>query len=173
MGILFDEHLYSGLTVNNCQESRLTGRWSLVFAAVSSDHFLASPFLWISCLPLHAAFFFSSFSLSWPCYPEAAQIDFKGYCCSESSEGTWVLLLPQAVPCSLFRGTQFPLLHACTLGCTRAGELSPLSPSPWVHQSWQWEWHSWYPSGFRGGGPDDSSSFLGALLVLVGRACPG
>lgn len=51
--------------------------------------------------------------------------------------GTWVFLLgtvPGAVPHSLFRGTLcFPLFSACTWGCTRAAQLSSLSPSPWVH----------------------------------------
>lgn len=130
MGILFDEHLCSVLIISNCQESRLTGRWSLVFAALFSDCFLACPFLWISCLPLHAAFF----SLSWPCYSEVAHFTdwFQGFLLyweqwrDQSREGTQVFLLPEAVPHSLFRGTPWFPLRVPVLWAAQGQESSAL-----------------------------------------------
>lgn len=151
MGILFDQYLCSILIVNHCQESRLTGSWSLVRLLPSLSLITSLPVLFSAFLVYPLMQLFSSLVLLFP-GPLTQKLHtlefvFKGFCCSESSEETrgsvpvwWLLyrtvfhvncLVPgtECLYCGLHKGKRAPIK-----------ELSSLSSSPWVDWSWQWEW---------------------------------
>lgn len=103
------------------------------------------------------------------------QIDFQGFCCSESSEGTRAV---RGLGCSCC----LRLFHTTLLGELLGSHSSV--PVPWAAQGQDSSAlflhllgalvlavRMMYPSGFRGE-PGGFSSSLWALLVLIGRACP-
>lgn len=147
MGILFDDHLCS---VNNCQESRLKCRWSLVFAAGS--------FLWsLPCQSFSLNFLFTyscSFFLlqflsllpmlprSCPFYRLISRVSavvrvVKG------PEQWGDLVVPAAWGCSTqpyWGNSLVPTLQCLYLGLHKGKTAQLFFSISWVHWSWQWEW---------------------------------
>lgn len=153
---LFDEHLCSILIVNCCQESRLTGTWSLACLLPSSSddfsclslslHFFLTPL----CIFFHLCFF----SL----YPGPLNQKMHIlYCLLSRSSAVLRAVKRQewsGLPASccitqpVVWAAWFLAWVACSMGSKREREHTSRNSalffllSGWTH--WQWEWFTWW-----------------------------